>query len=458
MKKSKIEEVINIGLKQGAEFVDLFFEDKINFSMNLISNKINNCSTDFINGVGIRVYTDSTVLYSYTNNITFKSIKENISKLLINSNNNNNKIKLERIVKKPENKKIIHLKDYSKEKIKQILINMNNKIRQMDSRIYQVEIKLKHSLQNVLIANSYGKYRKDQRVRTIMYLKIFVREGNNIGTGSNRFGHLGGFEVFEKFDTDSFINNAYNMAINNLNAINIEGGKMPVVIGNGFGAVIFHEACAHSLEATTVANGISSFANMIGSKVVSDKVTLIDNGAINDVYGSTFMDDEGEATRKNVLIEKGVLKSYLIDTINGFKMNQKSNGCARRESYYYAPTSRMNNTYLEVGNDKIEDMIRSIKYGLYATDFSGGAVNPVTGDYNFTVTSAYLIENGEITKPVKDVSLIGNGLETIKKIEMVSDDLEFSPGVCGSVSGKIPVTIGQPTIKVQEILVGGGRE
>ena len=228
-----------------------------------------------------------------------------------------------------------------------------------------------------------------------------------------------------------------------------------MVIGPGFGAVIFHEACGHGLEATTIAPKLSIFAGQIGKKVGSEKVTLIDDGTIDDAWGSNIIDDEGEPTQKNILIEKGMLKNYLIDKISSIKMNSKSNGCGRRESYEYAPTSRMNNTYLAPGNDKFEDMISSIEHGVYCKKLSGGQVNTTTGDFNFGVDAAYMIENGKITDRIKGVTLIGNGKTILNDIEMVGDDLKLGDGYCGSKSGLVPVTCGQPTIKVSKILVGG---
>ena len=243
--------------------------------------------------------------------------------------------------------------------------------------------------------------------------------------------------------------------IEKLSAKEFKGGEMPVVIGPGFGAVIFHEACGHGLEATSVAPKLSIFTNQIGKKVGSDKVTLIDDPTIEGEWGSNYIDDEGETSSKNVLIENGILKNYLIDKYSVEQMNMSSNGCGKRESYEYAPTSRMSNTYLAPGNDKFEDMIKSIKHGVYCKKLSGGQVNTTTGDFNFGVEAAYAIEDGKITDRIKGVTLIGNGKDILNKVEMVSDDLVLETGYCGSKSGTIPVTCGQPSIKVSNILVGG---
>ena len=263
-----------------------------------------------------------------------------------------------------------------------------------------------------------------------------------------------GYEILEEDLLSRSIATA-KIAIEKLDAENFKGGELPVIIAPGFGAVIFHEACGHGLEATSVAPKTSVFANDLGKKIASDKVTLIDDGTIPNAWGSNFIDDEGNTTQKNILIENGILKSFLVDELHQNKMNLLSNGCGRRENYTYAPTSRMSNTYLKPGNDTIEDMLKGITLGVYCEKMSGGTVNPATGDFNFAVDTAKLIENGKVTKRIKGITLIGNSKDILKNVEMVSSDLELGAGYCGSKSGMICVTIGQPTIKVSKILVGG---
>ena len=240
-----------------------------------------------------------------------------------------------------------------------------------------------------------------------------------------------------------------------LTAKNIKGGEMPVIIGSGFGAVIFHEACGHGLEATSVAPKLSIFTELENKRVGTNKVTLIDDGTLAGEWGSNIIDDEGEITQKNILIENGILTSFLIDKYSNIKMNKTSNGCGRRESYEYAPTSRMSNTYLAPGTDTLEDMIKTIKHGVYCKKLSGGQVNTTTGDFNFGVDAAYVIKDGKIGSRIKGVTLIGNGKDILNQVEMVGNDLSLGDGYCGSKSGMVPVTCGQPTIKVSKILVGG---
>ena len=232
-------------------------------------------------------------------------------------------------------------------------------------------------------------------------------------------------------------------------------GVMPVAIGNGFGGVIFHEACGHSLEASSVAYGTSQFAGKLGQQIANEKVTAVDDGTIPNAWGSINFDDEGTPSHRNVLIENGILKSYMIDKFGGRRMGMAPTGNARRQSYAYVTTSRMTNTFICSGEDKNEDIIASVEYGLYAKDMGGGSVNPATGGFNFSVKEGYLIRNGKVCEPVRGASLVGTGSEILMKIDMVGQNLARAQGMCGSSSGSIPTDVGQPMIRVSSITVGG---
>ena len=240
-----------------------------------------------------------------------------------------------------------------------------------------------------------------------------------------------------------------------LGARHCPAGKMPVVIENGFGGVIFHEACGHGLEATAVAKNASVFAGKLGEQIASPLVTAIDDGTIPNAWGSANIDDEGTPTRKNILIENGILKSYLIDRMNGKRMGMAATGSARRQNYRYAPTSRMTNTFLAAGDTSVQQMIKDTNFGLYAKQMGGGSVDPATGSFNFAVLEGYLIRNGEICEPVRGATLIGKGAEVLLDIDRVGNNLKRAQGMCGSISGSIPTDVGQPAIRVKEMTVGG---
>jgi TldD protein len=316
-------------------------------------------------------------------------------------------------------------------------------------------IRYQDSKQNVLIANTEGKWIEDQRIRTRMAMQSVASKDGEMQTGFYGPGAHKGFEFYDDINIEDYARESARIAVTMLNAEECPSGKMPVIINNEFGGVIFHEACGHSLEATSVAKGVSVFSDKLGEKIAADCVSAIDDGTITNAWGSQNIDDEGEFCKKNILIENGVLKGYLIDKLNGRRMKMDPTGSSRRQSYKYAPTSRMTNTFIAPGKDSIEEMISSTESGIYAKYMGGGSVNPATGDFNFAVMEGYMIENGKITKPVRGATLIGTGSEVLKNIDKVSSDLEHGQGMCGSVSGSLPVNVGQPTIRVQNITVGG---
>ena len=259
----------------------------------------------------------------------------------------------------------------------------------------------------------------------------------------------------EHINLKDIAKDAARCAITMLDAEECPSGEMPVIIDNGFGGVIFHEACGHGLEASSVSKNLSIFSGKKGKKVASDIVNAYDDGTIDGAWGSGNFDDEGNKTQRTQLIKNGVLVNYLVDNFNGRAMNEKGNGACRRESYKHQPTSRMSNTFIGNGTSTKQEIIEATKFGLYAKSLGGGSVNPATGDFNFAVNEGYLVENGKITKPVKGATLIGNGASILFNIDMIANNLLRDQGMCGASSGSIPADVGQPTIRVKSILVGG---
>ena len=308
----------------------------------------------------------------------------------------------------------------------------------------------------ILIANTDGVYARDRQIRTRLMITAVADTGKGRQTGSCNPGRRMGLEMFEQeVDPAAAGREAARQAAVMADAGYCPGGMMPVAIDNGFGGVIFHEACGHSLEATSVAYGLSQFSGKLGEKIANEKVTAIDDGTLPNNWGSVNFDDEGTPSQRNVLIENGILKRYMIDKFNGRRMDMPSSGSARRESFMYVPTSRMTNTFIAAGTDSNEDIIASIDFGLYAAQMGGGSVNPVTGEFNFAVNEGYLIRNGKICEPVRGASLVGKGSDVIQNIDMVGRELLLAQGMCGSSSGSIPTNVGQPMIRVSSITVGG---
>jgi TldD protein len=241
-----------------------------------------------------------------------------------------------------------------------------------------------------------------------------------------------------------------------LTAAECPSGKMPVVIGNGWGGVLFHESYGHPLEASAVAKGLSCFSdNKIGDFVASPIVSAVDDSTMPNEWGSIDIDDEGNLGTKRLLIKNGKLNDYMIDDLNGRRMNREGNGSCRRQNYRYIPTSRMSNTYICNGKNTPEEVIAATKLGLYAVGFNGGSVDPATGEFNFGCSEAYIIRDGKIAEPVKGATLIGKGSEILKKIDMIANDLDLAQGMCGASSGSIRTNVGQPTLRVSEVTVGG---
>ncbi len=455
MNKEQLAKYLTTAMSTGADFAEIYYEERKIVDYRLIDSKLDTIDTKNEKGIGIRITKDEVSYYTSTDILTDENIIKVINKLIKNVNSSNKKtISLKKLVDKTKNVVISH-DNYPIEKKKELLHKIDNIARKESKLVTQVVGRILEMDKNFIIANTTGKYIKGNNVWTRIIASVYTEKEAKKERESTNIGASSGYEILEKFNVEEEIKKITRTAVEKLDAINFKGGEMPVILCPGFGAVIFHEACGHGLEATSVAPHVSVFSDDLEKIVATKKVTLIDDGTIENAWGSSVIDDEGNETKKNVLIEKGIIKNYLVDQFNSKKMNTKLNGCGRRESYKFSATSRMSNTYLAPGNDKVEDMIKSIDYGVYCESMSGGSVNPATGDFNFSVETARLIEKGEIKHLLRGVALIGNSKDILKQVEMVSDDLKIEAGFCGSKSGTIPVTIGQPTIKISKILVGG---
>ncbi len=456
MKKEQYENIIQTLLKTGADFAEVYYEESSSKSYEYNDSKIDSIRTNNRKGIGFRIIFNNEYYYSSTNNLDYNNLINKAEKLSKNAKSNNKKdFKELRDIEDKCSKVIISHKDFTIDKKKELLSNVNKFIRKTYKEITQVYLRFIENEKTFVIANSEGLFVKSNDIRTRYICHTYAEKDDIKEDEYFAIGRKKGYEFLDDFDIEKESLEVAKSNIEKLTAKEFKGGEMPVIIGPGFGAVIFHEACGHGLEATSVAPKLSIFTDLENKKVGTEKVTLIDDGTLSGEWGSNVIDDEGEKTEKNILIENGILKNYLIDRYSAIHMNNKSNGCGRRESYEYAPTSRMSNTYLSPGKDSFEDMLKSIKYGIYCKKLSGGQVNTTTGDFNFGVDAAYEIKNGKIGDRIKGVTLIGNGKDILNQVEMVGNDLMLGDGYCGSKSGMVPVTCGQPTIKISKILVGG---
>jgi len=462
-----LESVLNKALLPEVDFADLYFEQIYAESLALEDGKVKDAGYTIDKGVGLRVVSGEKTGYAYSDDINLKSLE-------------NSAIAAKSIVKQGSNKKISltkNLRDHSTNIIhslydssnplesisiadkKSLLEEVDKEARRYDSKIKKVEVSLSGSYKVVLIVNSLGMLVPD--IRPLVRFGVTViaedskghKESGSAG-GGGRFGYL-------DFTKDNWhleqAREAARVAILNLESKPAPAGMMPVVLGPGWPGVLLHEAVGHGLEGDFNRKKSSVFHDKLGQKVASELCTVVDNGTLDLKRGSLNIDDEGVPTQNTVLIENGILKGYMQDRLNAKLMNTESTGNGRRESYAHVPMPRMTNTYMLPGKHKKDEIIKSISKGLYAVSFNGGQVDITSGQFVFVASEAYYVENGEIKYPVKGATLIGNGPEVLKKVSMVGDDLELDKGIgtCGKDGQSVPVCVGQPTIKIDELTVGG---
>ena len=449
--------VLQKAASTGADYAEIFAENTVNHSINMIASKVDSIKDTVIAGAAVRVYKGLRSVMATTVDTSENGLlncAEKAAEALGQGSAQIDIVLKERMFGDIHPVKAVPSSVSNREKVA-VLKDGYFAAKEYDASITQVSGTLLDVDHNILIATSEGLYTQDRQIRTRISISTVADKGAGTQTGSFNPGRRMGMEMFDFIDPKAVGIKAAKQAVTMAGAGYCPAGVMPVAIDNGFGGVIFHEACGHSLEASSVAYGQSQFTGKLGQKIANEKVTAIDDGTIPNAWGSVNIDDEGTPARKNVLIENGILKSYMIDKFNGRRMGMESTGNARRQSYAYTPTSRMTNTYIAPGTDKNEDIIASIEYGLYAKEMGGGSVNPVTGEFNFAVNEGYLIRNGKICEPVRGASLVGKGSEVIQNIDMVGSDLDMGQGMCGSSSGSVPTNVGQPLIRVSTITVGG---
>ena len=455
-----IEKVLAAAVETGGDFAEIFVEDKISSSLTMLGGIVEKAVSGRDFGVGIRIFKGCFSVYAYTNDDS----EENLIKVARSAAGAITGPKYESII---DLRKSI-MKNAHEIEIMPTSVSKKHKIQWMrraheaamgyDPVITQTNIAFFDYIQNVLIANTEGIFVTDIRSRNRLTISAMASCGSAKETGFVGPGYFGGLEYMQQLDVEAYAREAARSAKVILNASFAPSGKFPVVIENGFGGVLFHEACGHGLEATSVAYNNSVFAGRLEQMVGSSLVTAYDDGTMPNTWGSLNIDDEGMATQRNLLIENGILKGYLIDKLGSRRMGMTPTGSARRESYRYAPTSRMNNTYIAQGKSTTEEIVKNTEFGIFAKQMGGGSVNPATGDYNFNVREGYVIRQGKIAEAVKGATLIGNGMDTLQKIDMVGNNLKHEMGMCGSSSGTIPVTVGQPMLRVSELTVGGRKE
>ena len=451
------QRVLHKAVSTGADYAEIYAQNTTDHSIHMIANKVDSIRDTVIHGAAVRVYKGLRSVMASTVDTSEAGLircAEQAAEALGQGTAQIDIVLRERIFPNAHPVTIVPSSCTNKEKVG-IVKDAYFAAREYDDCISQVTGVLMDVDHNILVANTDGIYTQDRQIRTRLAVSAVADKGQGTQTGTASPGRRMGLEMFDTIDPKEVGKKAAKQAVVMAGAGYCPAEVMPVAIANGFGGVIFHEACGHSLEAAAVAYGQSQFAGKLGQKIAHEKVTAIDDGTIPGAWGSIDFDDEGTPSQRNVLIENGVLKSYMIDKFNGRRMGMASTGSSRRQSYDFAPTSRMTNTFIAPGDDKNEDIIGSIEYGLYAASMGGGSVNPVTGEFNFAVNEGYMIRNGKICEPVRGASLVGKGSEIIQNIDMVGTELDMAQGMCGSSSGSVPTNVGQPLIRVSSITVGG---
>lgn len=449
------QDIINHGLSMGADFVDVFIERTQNEGFVFKNSRAEDTQSGIIFGIGIRLIYGEQALYGFTNS-TERSELLRITTLLGSRIGKETKISGPINFEKLIYPKIPTITDREVDiKYKLSFLKKIDERLRTDQKVSQVMLNYSKKKQLIEVYNSDGLVATEERPYIRLYHQIVMKDGNLQTESHFGPGAIGGWEFIENLRTEENCEELLKQANTMLYAPPCPAGKMPVIIDNGFGGVIFHEACGHLLETTSVEKKASVFWDKMGEKIAHSALSAVDDGTIAGSWGSLSIDDEGMPTQKTNLIENGILKRFISDRMGEIKTGHKRTGSARRQSYKFAPASRMRNTYIEKGPHVLAELIASVPNGLYAKKMGGGSVNPSTGEFNFSVQEAYLIKDGKITSPVKGATLIGTGPEVMAKISMVGNNLELMAGMCGSVSGSIPTTVGQPCIKVDEILVGG---
>jgi Predicted Zn-dependent proteases and their inactivated homologs len=452
-----LKKALDAALSTGADFADIFLEDSYSSLLSVLSSKPEQAIVGQMYGAGVRLFFGEEIVYVTTNDLSEAGLVKAALNAARSRGQGSPKFISEFTPRRFDSLHTFGEKPWEMNRDTKFkwMHSLDHHSRKHSSLVTQVQVSLKEKFQKVQIANSLGVLAYDERANSRLVTEAFVeREGVRESSSDNK-GLMGTADGLQGLDLKAWAEENVTRAVNLTKADYAPAGEMPVVIDNGFGGVIFHEASGHGLETTAVAKGASVFNGKLGEKIGNACLTAIDDGTIKNEWGSLNIDDEGNPTQKTTLIENGVLKSYISDEMGSRQTGYAKTGSGRRESYLYAPASRMRNTYIAAGNDTFEEMIRDVDYGLYAKRMGGGSVNPGTGDYNFKVTEAYIVRKGRIEEAVKGACLIGRGIDTLGKITKVSNDLKLACGMCGSVSGSIPAAVGQPQILVSSLMVGG---
>ena len=460
IEQSTVERVLAEGLSKGAEFAEVFVEDRRSSSALLDDGKVEELTSGRDRGAGIRVVVGESTGFAHTSDLTEEGLlaaARTAAAAARGAGAGTTVVALSETHAPRPNVVAILPGDVPKARKVELLTAADEVARAQGGAITQVTARYADSVRRILVANSDGTLATDDQVRTMFSVSCVASGDTGMQTGRESVGHTVGFELFDRYDVEDLARRAADRAITKLRARPAPAGEMTVVIGPGGGGVMFHEACGHGLEADLVAKGASVFAGRIGEQVASPLVTLVDDGTMGGEWGCFSVDDEGRPAQRNVLIQDGVLVDYMWDGLRARKEGRPSSGNGRRQSYQHLPMVRMTNTYLVDGQSSPDEIVADTPSGVYIAHLGGGQVNTATGDFVFGMTEAYLIEDGQITEPLREGNLIGNGPAVLSAIDAVGNDFAMgAPGTCGKDGQGVPVGDGVPTLRVSAGLTIGG--
>jgi TldD protein len=454
-----LERVLGAALRQGGEFAEVYAEDKRSTSAGLDDGRIEQVTSGRDCGAGIRVVAGDTTGFAHTADLSERGLLEAAEAAAAAARQGGGgarTVALRAAAPHPVGQVLVAPDSVPKAAKVALLQRIDDAARGAGAAVVQVSASYGDSQRRVLVANSDGLLAADEQVRTLVRISVVANGDTGMQTGFDSAGHTVGFELFDLVDVEALARGAAERALTKLKARPTPSGSMPVVIRQGSGGVLFHEACGHGLEADLVSKGASVYQGKVGELVASPLVTLIDDGTMPGEWGAIGIDDEGHPSGRNVLIEDGVLTDYMWDFLRARKEGRRQTGNGRRQSYMHLPMVRMTNTFVLNGADDPDDIVRATDHGVYVAKLGGGSVNTATGDFVFGMTEAYLIEGGEITEPLREGNLIGNGPQVLRDIDLLGNDFAMgNPGTCGKDGQGVPVGDGQPTLRVRALTVGG---
>ncbi|KAF5189504.1 Tldd protein [Thalictrum thalictroides] len=448
------------------DYGDLYFQSHLHESWSLENSIIKEGNYHSDEGIGVRAIKGESTGFAYADQISIDSLRTSTKKassiIFMKGLGKTKTLSKKQI--QPFYSSTNPLRTFSSREKIDLLYRADHIARSLDHRVIEVNASLTGTYEKILVASTDGNLATDIRPSVQFSISVLVEDHGKRERGRSGGGSRTDYNFFLNKDDfsreiriDYWSREAVRIALLNLSSKDAPSGTFPVVLGSGWPGVLLHEAVGHGLEGDFNRKGTSIFTNMIGKKVASELCTIIDDGTVKDQRGSLSIDDEGTPGQYNILIENGILKKYMQDKLNARLMGMESTGNGRRESYACLPMPRMTNTYMLSGKSKLDDIIKSVDYGIYAVNFSGGQVDITSGKFVFSTSESYLIKKGRIITPIKNATLIGSGLEVMQQISMIGDDLKMDQGMgmCGKDGQNIPVGIGQPSMKLENLTIGG---